>query len=91
MAGKLVQVATETVTSAVASVTLTGIDSDDVYMLAFNNLVQVNDNTDVSIRFIDSGGSAITDSDYDNANVNLCADTTFRKITGQNNNRFSIS
>ena len=34
MAGKLVQVATETVTSAVASVTLTGIDSDDVYMIA---------------------------------------------------------
>ena len=36
--GKLVQVATETVTSAVASVTLTGIDSDDVYMLAINNV-----------------------------------------------------
>ena len=36
--GKLVQVATETVTSAVASVTLTGIDSDDVYMVAFNNV-----------------------------------------------------
>lgn len=34
MAGKLVQVATNTVTSAVASVTLTGIDSDDVYMVA---------------------------------------------------------
>ena len=30
----LVQVATNTVTSAVASVTLTGIDSDDVYMVA---------------------------------------------------------
>ena len=35
MAGQLVQVATNTVTSAVASVTLTGIDSDDVYMVAF--------------------------------------------------------
>jgi hypothetical protein len=34
--GKLVQVATNTVTSAVASVTLTGIDSDDVYMLAIS-------------------------------------------------------
>ena len=38
MAGKLVQVATETVTSAVASVTLTGIDSDDVYTY-YNNVV----------------------------------------------------
>ena len=54
MAGKLVQVATETVTSAVASVTLTGIDSDDVYMVAINNWKQVNDNTVVQ-RFIDSG------------------------------------
>ena len=32
MAGKLVQVATSTVTSAVATITLTGIDSDDVYL-----------------------------------------------------------
>ena len=45
MAGKLVQVATNTVTSAVASVTLTGIDSDDVYMLAYNNVAPSNDNT----------------------------------------------
>ena len=41
MAGQLIQVATETVTSAVANVTLTGIDSDDVYMFTFNNIVQV--------------------------------------------------
>jgi len=33
----LVQVATKTVTSAVATVTLTGIDSDDAYMVAFSN------------------------------------------------------
>ena len=37
MAGQLVQVATNTVTSAVASVTLTGIDSDDVYITEFNS------------------------------------------------------
>ena len=34
----LLQVATNTVTSAVASVTLTGIDSDDVYMVSLNNV-----------------------------------------------------
>ena len=32
----LLQVATNTVSSAVASVTLTGIDSDDVYMVALS-------------------------------------------------------
>jgi hypothetical protein len=90
MAGKLVQVATETVTSAVASVTLTGIDSDDVYMLAYNNLVQASDNQSTSIRFIDSGGSAITDSEYDTAQVNMCADTSFRKINGLNGNKALI-
>jgi len=90
MAGQLVQVATNTVSSAVASVTLTGIDSDDVYMVAYNNLGQVNDNTNTSIRFIDSGGSAITDSEYDTAQVNMCSDISFRKINGQNNNKAFI-
>ena len=36
MAGNLVQVDTETVTSAVSSVTLTTINTDDVYMVALN-------------------------------------------------------
>ena len=34
----LLQVATNTVTSAVASVTLTGIDSDNPYMVAMFNV-----------------------------------------------------
>ena len=38
MAGKLVQIATNTVTSAVGSVTLTGINTDDVYMLSTYNV-----------------------------------------------------
>ena len=33
MAGKLVQVATKTVSTPVSSVTLRGIDSDDFYMV----------------------------------------------------------
>tara|TARA_R100000231_G_C5319461_1_gene162977 strand:- start:335 stop:463 length:129 start_codon:yes stop_codon:yes gene_type:complete len=39
----LVQVSTNTVSSAVASVTLTGINSDDVYMLTINNFVPSTD------------------------------------------------
>ena len=51
MAGQLIQVATNTVTSAVASVTLTGIDSDDVYMVACSNVKSVNDNVNPFLRF----------------------------------------
>ena len=90
MAGRLVQVATNTVTSAVPSVSLTGIDSDDVYMVAYNNLGQVSDNQSTNVRFIDSVGSAITDSLYDTAQVNMCSDVVFRKIYGANANKSFI-
>ena len=63
--GKLVQVATETVTSPVASVTLTGIDSDDVYMVAFNN---VNASADSEHWFrVTKSGTADTTANYDYA------------------------
>ena len=66
MAGKLVQVATNTVTSAVASVTLTGIDSDDVYMIAINNWKPVDDTVNTRFR-ITKSGTAETDANYDSA------------------------
>ena len=88
MAGSLIKIDEEIVTSAVASVSLLGIDSTyDVYMVKYNNLGQVNDNQSTSIRFIDSVGSAITDSEYDFSQVNMCSDTSFRKINGQNGNK----
>ena len=55
MAGQLVQVATNTVTSAVSSVTLTGIDSDDVYMCAISNVIGSIDNQAVRFRLGNSG------------------------------------
>ena len=51
----LVQVATNTVTSAVASVTLTGIDSDDVYAVMFNNVIPVSDAQKLTVKFTVSG------------------------------------
>ena len=39
----LLQVATTTLTSAVSSVTLTGIDSDDAYMLVLSNVAPTTD------------------------------------------------
>ena len=76
MAGQLVQVATNTVTSAVASVTLTGIDSDDVYMLTCNN---VNPSTDGGVFYmrVTESGTPNTSSNYDNAFKAFRADASF--------------
>ena len=82
MAGKLVQVATETVTSAVASVTLTGIDSDDVYMVKINNAQTVSDTAFFS-RFTESGTPNSLTS-YDWAYKYLKADTSFANYNNSN-------
>ena len=69
MAGKLVQVEKNIVTSAVGSVTLTGIDSDDVYMVAISNVFASADD-DFKIR-ITKSGTPQTDSNYDRASKDL--------------------
>ena len=89
MAGKLVQVATETVTSAVASVTLTGIDSDDVYMVALNNVQPVVDLDYLRMRFTVSG-SADTSLNYDRATKELRTDTTFGNSFQTNQDAFNF-
>ena len=73
--GKLVQVATNTVTSAVASVTLTGIDSDDVYMVALNNIIPVTAGSFYSR--VTASGTPQTTANYDYASKLLRSDTTF--------------
>ena len=76
MAGNLVQVDTETVTSAVASVTLTTINTDDVYMVAMHNVAPVTDNVYLKGR-VTTGGTADSDSEYDRATKTLRANTSF--------------
>ncbi len=83
MAGKLVQVATSTVTSAVASVTLTGIDSDDVYMLAFNNVSPTTNQVDLRARVTESG-TANTTSNYDRAVIGFRANDTYLDLSATN-------
>ena len=86
MAGQLIQVATNTVTSAVASVTLTGIDSDDVYMLSASGIV-VPASSDGQLR-VTVGGTADTTANYDVAYKGLRADTTFSNISSTNGTSF---
>tara|TARA_E500000318_G_scaffold108164_1_gene118500 strand:- start:24 stop:545 length:522 start_codon:yes stop_codon:yes gene_type:complete len=90
MAGQLVQVDTETVSSAVASVTLTGIDSDDVYMLAISNLTPATVNADMKLRVTESG-TASPDSDYDRSAKLLRNDTTFSNLADTNTDGWLLS
>jgi len=89
MAGQLIQVATNTVTSAVSSVTLTGIDSDDVYMVAMNNIVPVNNAVNLRSR-VTKSGTADTTSNYDVAGKQLKGNTTFSNSYSTNQNAWLI-
>ena len=86
MAGSLIKIDEEIVTSAVASVTLTGIDSTyDVYMVKFNNVTPDTDSVNLSLRFTVSG-TADSSSNYDRAFKNLSANSSFLNTSGTNTN-----
>jgi hypothetical protein len=77
MAGSLIKIDEEIVSSAVASVTLTGIDSTyDVYMVRYNNLTSDTDDNNNRLRFTHSGTPQTT-SVYDTADKKLNSNTSF--------------
>ena len=91
MAGSLVKIDEEIVSSAVSSVSVTGIDSTyDVYLLTMNNVSPATVDADVVLR-VEESGTASTDSDYDIAYKLLRADTTFNELTSTNQTKWGIS
>ena len=90
MAGQLIQVATETVTSAVSSVDLSGVNTDDVYMIAFNNVTPTTDGTILYARIIKSDDTADSTANYDRAIKILRSDTTFSNSSSTNQTAFGI-
>tara|TARA_R100000426_G_scaffold44665_1_gene33896 strand:- start:1710 stop:2219 length:510 start_codon:yes stop_codon:yes gene_type:complete len=86
----LVQIATSTVTSAVSTVTLTGIDSDNSYMIAISNAQPATDNAQLKVRFT-VGGSADTSSNYDFVYKKLRSDTTFSDFVSTNDDILRLS
>jgi len=91
MAGSLIKIDEEIVTSAVASVTLTGIDSTyDVYMFKFNNLEVDTDTRSVGFR-VTVSGTADTSSNYDEAYKALVTSGTFGNGSKTNENFFLFS
>mgnify|MGYP001212942803 CR=1 FL=1 len=82
MAGNLIQVATTTLTSSASTIALNGINSDDVYMLACNNLIPDSTNAEVKLR-VNKSSSAQTDSEYDYA-FEILSSGTFNTRSGAN-------
>ena len=88
MSGKLVQVDTDTISSAINFIDLVGITTDDVYLLTFNN---VNTSADCSIlfRFLVSS-SPDSSANYDSAMKNIRGDGSYTD-TGNRQNITSIN
>jgi hypothetical protein len=83
MPGSLVLIQETTVSSAVASVTLTGINSTyDVYKVVMNNLKVSAD--DVPIMRVTKSGTAQSDSEYDFAYSYLKSDAVFADLSNTN-------
>ncbi len=92
MAGSLIKIDEEIVTSAVASVTLGGSDWDssyDVYMVRVNNCIPATDNVSAYMR-ITKSGTADTTSNYDYAYKDLKAYTTFSNNSSTNQNKLNF-
>ena len=84
MAGSLIKIAETTVSSAVASVTLTGIDSTyDVYMVTVSNLQCDTDTEDVKCRVTESD-TPNTTANYDRASKLLRAGNAFANQSATN-------
>ena len=90
MAGSLIKIDEEIVTSAVASVTLTGMNSTyDVYMVTINKVFPVNDNVYLRTRFTESG-TANSTANYDSAYKNLNT-TSFSNSSYTNQSSFYMT
>ena len=84
MAGSLIKIDEEIVTAAVASVTLTGIDSTyDVYMVQYLNVFMSSSGANNRIRFTVSG-SADTSANYDVARKQMYTNQAFYNSAGAN-------
>jgi hypothetical protein len=66
MAGKLIQVATETVSNPTSTVTLTGVNTNDVYVVVITDVKVETDARSVSMR-VTKSGSPDNSANYDMA------------------------
>lgn len=87
----LVQVSTATVTSAVASITLTGIDSDNTYMIYMNNVISASDNKDLYMQYIKaSDSSPDSASNYDYATKGMLSSGSYQNNYNTDESQYII-
>jgi hypothetical protein len=86
----LVQVATNTVTSAVSSITFPNIDTDDVYMLTGANIECSTTDGYIQLRFTESG-TPNTSANYDGAFKLIRAYNTFLDRTNVNSTHIELT
>jgi len=90
MAGSLVLIDSETVSSSTTAVTLTGIDSTyNVYVLQIAGMTVSAD--EAPMMRVTKGGSAQTDSEYDEAKEYFKSDTSFAAFGQQGVNRIDAT
>ena len=90
MAGSLIKIDEEIISSAVSSVTLAGIDSTyDVYKLIVNNVHPSSADSNLGIRVTESG-TANTTSNYDNAGKFLRTAVSFGNSSNTNQDKFGF-
>jgi hypothetical protein len=90
MAGSLIKIDEEIVSSAVSSVTLGGANWDssyDVYKVVVSNATTDTDTKTLQFRYLDTSNNPITTANYDVAQKVLRTDTTFEDsyATGMTN------
>lgn len=94
MAGSLEFINQTEVTSGVTTIDVDNVFSDS-YDVYYCQIVGLYHNVNVSngvegIRLIDSGGSVISASEYDNATLVLKADTTFEEVRNTSNSYMNM-
>lgn len=94
MAGSLEFINQTTVSSGVTTIDVDNVFSAD-YDVYYCQIVGLYHNVNVSngvegIRLIDSGGSVISASEYDNATLVLKADTTFQEVRNTSNSYMNM-
>ena len=83
MAGSLVQVASETVTSDVSQVDLIGTTTDDVYMVSITGMTCTNGSQTMNYRVLVSSSPDET-ANYDRAHIDFRLDTGFSDRNASN-------
>jgi len=83
MAGQLIQVDTETISSPTSSLYLSGITTDDVYMVTVNDLKVTTDNTTCYVR-VGNSGTADSSANYDYATKTLYSAGSFLNQSNTN-------